>query len=228
VNTDISALHHQIIRGLLDTGACPSNADLCQLFGVEEPVLHDRLRQLADAHGVVLDPHEPRPWVIHPFSLTPTATCVESSTHTWWAPCVWCGLGVATLAGGDVRLHTRVGGESEPVVITLKDGQTVNGNQCCTHFAIRPRDAWNNVHAHCAMLLPFHSPRDAAAWASRHRLPFGEVISLEQTADLARRWYGRHADPDWKKWTIQEAQGIFQAVGLRSDFWQLGGGAGRF
>jgi len=228
MGTQLSDLHHQIIRGLVETGVCPSNAELCQLLGIEEPVLHELLHRLEDEHGIVLHPGDPRPWVIHPFSLTPTATCVESANHTWWAPCLWCGFGVATLASGEARIHTRIGGESEAVVIRVNDGYPVDGSNYCTHFAIPPRDAWNNVHAHCAMLLPFHSPPDAAAWAARHRLPLGEVISLNQTADLARRWYGGHADPDWRKWTMQEAQAIFHAVGLRSDFWRLEGGAGRF
>jgi DNA-binding GntR family transcriptional regulator len=60
----ISDLHHQIIRGLLETGASPSNAELCRFFGVEERVLHERLHRLAEEHGVVLHPLDPRPWVI--------------------------------------------------------------------------------------------------------------------------------------------------------------------
>jgi hypothetical protein len=78
------------------------------------------------------------------------------------------------------------------------------------------------------MLLPFRTEQDAHDWSQRHGLPFGEVISLDQTAALARIWYGRHADRDWHKWTVAEAQSIFHDVGLRSPFWNLGYQDGRF
>jgi hypothetical protein len=166
--------------------------------------------------------------LIHPFSLTPTSTYIQGARHGWWAPCLWCGFGVAALAGGEVRIHARIGGESEPVVITVRDGHPVENGDCCVHFAIPPRSAWNNVHAHCAMLLPHRSENDARHWSARHGLPMGEVVSLDATAALARAWYGRHADRDWHKWTMEEAQAIFHSVGLRSDFWDLGGRHGRF
>src|SRR5262249_57149373 len=31
----------------------------------------------------------------------------------WWAPCIWCALGVAALVGEDVVIHSRIGGEAE-------------------------------------------------------------------------------------------------------------------
>jgi hypothetical protein len=221
------ALHHVIIRTLIDTGACPSNAELQTRAGIAETLVLDALRKLEEIHGVVLHPAECTPWVIHPFSLTPTSTYVEGKNHGWWAPCLWCGFGVATLAGGEVQIHTRLGGEARSVVINVKDGHPTDA-EYCVHFAIPPRNAWNNVHAHCAMLLPFRNEQDARDWSTRHRLPFGEVVSLDTTAALARMWYRRHADRDWQKWTVAEAQSIFDSVGLRSTFWNLDQQSGRF
>jgi hypothetical protein len=81
-------VHHVIVRSLLDTGACPSNAELQRMLELDDTTLCAALRELADGHGVVLHPSECAPWVIHPFSVTPTATYVESSRHGWWAPCL--------------------------------------------------------------------------------------------------------------------------------------------
>lgn len=218
-----SQLHYQIIRSLLDTGRCPSHADLQQSLHLSEAGLESAFRDLEAVHGIVLHPDRVAPWIIHPFSLTPTATWVEAAGRGWWAPCLWCAFGIATLATGAVRIHSRLGGEAEPVVVALRDGHLIDGHQYCVHFAIRPSEAWNNVHAHCALLLPFRTPRDVHEWTVRHRLPLGEVVSLAQTAALAHRWYGRHADPDWRKWTIVEAQAIFEGVGFRSEFFRLAG-----
>jgi hypothetical protein len=45
--------------------------------------------------------------------------------------------------------------------------------------------------------------------------------------DLGRVWYGRHLDRDWRKWTVPEAQAVFDQVGLTGDFWRLPG-SGRY
>ncbi len=41
-------------------------------MGVALEQVEQLLRSLADSHGVVLHPYTCEPWVIHPFSLTPT------------------------------------------------------------------------------------------------------------------------------------------------------------
>jgi hypothetical protein len=164
----------------------------------------------------------------HPFSVTPTIHWVQGQRGGWWAPCVWCALGVAAIVGGEVRIHTRIGGESEALTIPVIDGEPTGVDGVFVHFAIPPARAWDNVHQHCSMVLPFRSPEEIRAWCERHRLPSGEPVPLPQVARLARLWYGSHGDPDWHKWTVAEAQDIFHEAGLRSDFWDLGAKRGKF
>ena len=110
----------------------------------------------------------------------------------------------------------------EPVELRVHGGRA-SREELLVHFARPPRDAWANVHHYCAMVLPFRSEADIDAWAARHRLPRGRTVPITQLAELAARWYGRHADPDWRKWTLAEAQAIFAGVGLTDDFWRLAG-----
>src|SRR5690349_20697483 len=104
---DLTRLHYEIIRGLIDQGYCPSNDELARRMSVPRDRLEELLRALTEIHGVVLHPHVCEPWIVHPFSLTPTLNWVEAKDgRGWWAPCVWCALGVTTLAGGEVHIHT--------------------------------------------------------------------------------------------------------------------------
>lgn len=224
----LSQLHYELIQSLLQDGRCPTNAELENRMGVVPEELEQLLRSLADIHGVVLHPHVCEAWVIHPFSLTPTINWIEKATTSWWAPCVWCALGVAVLVGGDCRIHTRYGAEGEPLVIPVMNGQPTGLDDIYVHFAIPPARAWDNVHQHCSMVLPFRSQEDINEWCHRHRLPRGEAVPLQQVAQLANNWYGFHSDPNWRKWTIAEAQDIFHRSGLRSSFWDLGGRRGKF
>jgi hypothetical protein len=45
---------------------------------------------------------------------------------------------------------------------------------------------------------------------------------LEQVWGLARAWYApdRRA-PDWRRYTLEEAEGIFRDAGLMPEFWTL-------
>lgn len=222
-------LHHHLLRGLLEKRVCPTNAELSASLGVS-PTELDRLYDELDAlHGVVLHPHVKEPWVIHPFSVVPTLHWVETgSGDGWWAPCVWCALGIAALAGGRVRIHTRWGAESEPAVIAVEDGEPCEPGTIHVHFAIPPAQAWRNVHQHCSLVLPFRTKAHLEGWCLRHGVSQGEAVPLSQVARLARLWYGRHADADWKKCSMAEAQEIFWAAGLRAKFWDLGAQPGRF
>jgi hypothetical protein len=101
------------------------------------------------------------------------------------------------------------------------DGTPIGGDEIVVHFAIPSARAWDNVHEHCSLVLPFRSIKQIEDWCSRHRLPFGQSVPLPQVAQLAKLWHGSHGNPDWHKWTIAEAQEIFHLSGLRSEFWDL-------
>lgn len=214
-------LHHAIITEIIRAGGAPSLEELAGALHLTPDALSSGLRQLEQEHGIVLHPGSFEPWIIHPFALSPTATWVESAACGFWAPCMWCALGIAALVG-DVAICTRLGGERESIEITVRGGRA-DREDLLVHFARPPREAWANVHHYCAMVLPFRTAADIDAWAVRHRLPRGRAVPLAQLAELAVRWYGRHAAPDFRKWTRAEAQAIFAAVGLTGEFWNLAG-----
>ncbi len=220
----LSAVHTALIQGLLADGRCPNHNQLAHALGVEEHSLAALLHELAAMHGVVLHPHEPECWVVHPFSTTPTLHWVSADKSGWWAPCVWCAFGIATLAGGDVQIHTRLGAEAEPLVLRVKDGYPdAEHSEVVVHFSMPPRAAWDNIHKHCALVLPFRNAGEVQTWCARHGHAYGEAVPLQNVAQLARTWYGTYARAGWRKWTVEQAQEIFHAAGLTSAFWQLGG-----
>jgi hypothetical protein len=101
-------------------------------------------------------------------------------------------------------------------------------NDISVHFAIPPARAWNNVHQHCSLVLPFDSPESICGWCERHGVAMGEAVPLQAVAALARGWYGSHASPHWRKWTVDQAQDIFTRAGLISEFWRLQARPGHF
>jgi hypothetical protein len=216
---DTARVHHEILRSFVDRGHPPRLPDDA----------HPALRRLEADHGVVLHPGTTDVWIAHPFSASPTGVWVEQrgTGRGWWAPCMWCAMGIVVLAAPDATIHARFGGEAEPAVIGVA-GATRVASDVCVHFAMPVCEAWNNVVHYCATVLPFRSAGEVAAWSARHDLPLGAVVPIAGVLELARVWYGNHLAPDWRKWTVAEAQAIFARVGLVGAHWELPAADQRF
>jgi hypothetical protein len=220
-------VHYQIIHGFVTQYHAPSAVQVAAQLGVSTEEVVESFRRLQDAHGLALHPQSTAIWVAPPFSASPTGVWVASGTRGWWAPCIWCALGISVLAAPDATVHVRLGGESKETRIVLCGGELTSAN-LMVHFSVPARDAWENIIHYCATVLPFECLEDVTDWCDRHALPQGDVVALEKVLVLAREWYGRYLDQDWAKWTLKEAQAIFDRVGLRGDAWRLPSGEGVF
>jgi hypothetical protein len=214
--------HHEVLSAIVRRGYPPRLDELASALAVSRDEAAAALRRLHDGHGLVLPPGSTDVWIAHPFSASPAAIWVAAGARGWWAPCMWCAMGVVALAAPSATIHARYAGEHEAAAIEVRDGEVVSASaDFVVHFAHPPRDAWRNVVHWCATVLPFRRAGEVASWCERHGLPLGAIVPAAQVAALGRAWYGRHLDADWRKWTVAEAQAIFEQVDLRGDFWRL-------
>jgi hypothetical protein len=224
---EISLLHQRILQHILSHGHAPDNGTLAAEFGVSEQELVSALQSLADYHGVVLHPHSPRIWVIHPFSLAPTNFVVENSKGQWWSNCAWCALGAAALLDTDVTIRTALGADGHQVELHIRDGELLETGYW-VHFPVPMHQAWENVIYTCSTMLLFESESEVNAWCQRHAISKGDLQPVSTIWDFAKVWYGRHLEPDWKKWSTDEAARIFQRFGLIGPTWELQSSDQRF
>lgn len=215
-----SAIHHHLIRGLIEDGFTPDMDKLQKLVAAEQTSIVEALKGLEQSHSLVCHPGTSKPWVVSPFTLSPTATWVQAGKRGWWAPCMWCALGIAALVQDDVVIHCRIAGKAEDIDLHVHGGN-VRENDIIVHFPVPARNAWDNVHYYCATVLPFRKEADVDEWSHRHAIPKGAVVPIAQVAELGRAWYGNYADSEWQKWSIDEAREIFARVGLEGPFWAL-------
>ncbi|MBX2873474.1 MAG: alkylmercury lyase family protein [Saprospiraceae bacterium] len=215
-----SILHHAILDHIIKEGYAPEVASLAQLLSETEAEVERALYALQDYHGVVLHPNSPKVWVIHPFSLAPTNFLVSSRRGEWWGNCAWCSLGVAALLQEDVSIRTTSGAHGETLEIQIVDGQ-IQPPELLIHFPIPMMKAWDNVIYTCSTMLAFRTEAEIDKWCERHDIAKGDVQPLSHIWEFASKWYGQHLNPDWKKWTLQEAKEIFDEFGLTHPVWQL-------
>jgi hypothetical protein len=88
--------------------------------------------------------------------------------------------------------------------------------------------AWDNVTYTCSTMLVFDAPTAVDRWCVQHAIPRGDVQPVSTVWAFAQAWYGRHLDPEWTKWTTDEARALFQRFGLTSPTWALPVSAARF
>jgi hypothetical protein len=70
-------------------------------------------------------------------------------------------------------------------------------------------------------MLLFRSEEHLDRWLEETGSRRGELLTLEQLRVMADEWYGSKLDPDWRRKTPEEAQAIFDRIGLSGDFWRL-------
>ena len=228
-NTQVSnsILHHTILKFIIDHGYAPDVDELSHILQTSEPEITAGLQNLQDDHGVVLHPNSNKIWVIHPFSLAPSPFLVRCGDREWWGTCAWCSLGIATLLDQDVIITTTLGANGKQIDLHIENGDIIE-TDLYVHFPIRMVDAWDNVIYTCSTMLVFESEYQIETWSKRHRIQKGDVQPINKIWEFARVWYGNHLNPDWKKWTLEEAKAIFDQFDLTSEIWNIPASGSRF
>ena len=73
-------------------------------------------------------------------------------------------------------------------------------------------------------MLLFRSEEHIDRWCHDWNQPHGATLTLQQGWSLAQLWYGPdRRDPNWRRFTLDEAHAIFASLGLTSPFWNLSG-----
>lgn len=222
-----SNLHYSIIRHIIDKGFAPSVDDLSTLLDADKQAVIQGLYDLQEYHGVVLHPYQPKVWVIHPFSLAPSNFYVKSDKGEWWGNCAWCSLGVAALLNDNVKIFTTIGAETKQIEINIINGEIQETNYFI-HFPIPMTNAWDNVVYTCSNMLIFESAEQIETWTKKHNIPKGDIQSIEKIWQFSKKWYGNHLNPEWTKWTMDDAKKIFAEFGLNNKIWDLGESKERF
>jgi hypothetical protein len=220
-------LHYTILKHIIDEGFAPDLETLSILLKADPAEVQQELYALQDYHGIVLHPNNSKIWVIHPFSLAPTNFFVRSAKGEWWGNCAWCSLGVAALLKEDLTISTNLGAHDEQVIIHIINGE-VSEKKLLVHFPIPMKNAWDNVIYTCSNMLVFKDEEQIDQWTKRHHIPKGDIQPITNVWEFSKKWYGKHLNPDWEKWTMQEAKDIFLKFSLTGRIWDIETSASRF
>lgn len=70
-------------------------------------------------------------------------------------------------------------------------------------------------------MLLFRSEEHIGRWSERRGNSMGATLTPHQGWRLAEAWYADRLSPDWARKTPDEAQAVFDSIGLIGEFWAL-------
>jgi hypothetical protein len=220
IDKDDEAVRGALTRAIADLGYAPGLDDLAAGLSRTASDVAGSLQRLAAAHALLLHPGTTRPWVVHPFALSPGSCWVQTPRGGYWANCLYCACGIAAAMRCDAHIHTHYGGEAEAATFHVVDGALVDTGDVF-HLSTPAARWWDNVIFACASFQPFKSAAAVDDWCRRHDLPKGAVLSLPQLWAFAGDWYGGYLAETWRKRSAPQAQDVFRRHGLTGPFWTL-------
>jgi alkylmercury lyase-like protein len=125
-------------------GRPPAVAETAAALGVGEDEAADAYRRLEQARVIVLAPGTLDVWMANPLSAIPTPFRAETESGSYWGNCIWDGLGVIAMLGGDGTLATSCPDCGEAMTLTVEKRalQPAGG---VVHFAVPARRWWDNI-----------------------------------------------------------------------------------
>ena len=125
-------------------GAIPRVPEIAGELGVSTDEVRRALQRLADGHLIVLDPKSGEVRMANPLSAVPTSFHVETPRGSFYGNCVWDGLGVVAMLGGDGAVRTACPDCNEPMTLDVRGGQLARVD-AVVHFAVPARRWWDDI-----------------------------------------------------------------------------------
>ena len=123
-----TAVRLQVMRASVETGRVPDAGEVAHVLDLPEATVVDAFHQLHDSHVAVLEPgHTDRLRMANPFSAVPTPFRISIGERSWWGNCVWDGLGIIAMLGGNGVMATTCPDCGQPEGVGIADGQLQHG-----------------------------------------------------------------------------------------------------
>ena len=202
-------------------GRPPSPAELAARLELDPAAVDAALRELHDAHALVLTAAGDGIRMAHPFSAWPMGFVVRDGDDLWWGGCAWDSFGIVAAVGRRLEILTTCPGCGRELRYAAGPDTPPDATGLVVRLPRPAREWWDDVVATCTHIRTFCSPEHVAAWRGRTGAADGTVVELEQLWRLALPWYGDRLDPDWTPHTRARNQALLDETGLTGDFWAL-------
>lgn len=132
-----------LYRSFVEEGRPPVHAEIAGALGLSPAEVEASLRRLHDGHVIVLAPGSTYVWMANPLSAIPTAYPVRVGGRAYFGNCIWDGLGVVAMLGGQGEVGTWCADCAEPMVVEVREGHA--SGEGIVHYAVPARSWWDDI-----------------------------------------------------------------------------------
>ncbi|MFI0480143.1 alkylmercury lyase family protein [Actinomadura sp. 9N215] len=205
-------------------GRAPSVAELARRTRSTAEAVQGVLRDLAEAHALVLTPDGDAVRMAHPFTSAPMAFTVTPldgyDDRRWWGGCAWDSFGISAALWLDVRVDTACPQCGSP--ISFQTGpETAPPQPLAVRFPRPAAEWWDDVVGTCTMIRAFCDRDHAERWTTDNAPGSGYIADATTVWRLAGPWYGDRLDPEFRPHSREHNQGLLEECGLTGPFWKL-------
>lgn len=139
-----NAVRLHIYERFVAAGQPPPAAETATALGIGEEEAAEAYRELERQHVIVLAPGTTNVWMANPLSAIPTPFRAETAQGSFWGNCVWDGLGVISMLGGEGSLAASCADCGDPLALHVS-GYELEPAEAVAHFAVPARRWWDNI-----------------------------------------------------------------------------------
>jgi hypothetical protein len=144
-DTDLNQAIRRFVYGyIVEHGFAPTIGVLAEHLCKPAADIKAALLRLSEGHAVMAHPESCELWRAAPFSAVPTAFEVRSGEKSWWANCIWDGLGVLAALHKDGQVLTSCPCCNQPMTLTVKDGK-LQPAEGAIYFQLPVRDWYRDI-----------------------------------------------------------------------------------
>jgi hypothetical protein len=211
-----------IARSIKTRGKIPTIATVAADLGKDVAAVDASFGRLADGRVFRSRKGSHEIYAYSPFSAVPTDFFVTAGGRVWFAIDAWDALGIPAALGETGVIETHCADCSESLVVEVEaNGDTELQTWTVMQVGVPARDFWKDIDYTESTINLFRSEEHAERWRDKAKPPATTILPIEQATALANAWYKDKLDPDWRRFTSDEAEALFDELALDPEFWRL-------
>ena len=138
------ALRNHVYRRFVELGRAPTLAEIAAELALSLEEAEAGLRELHDAHALVLERDRPEIRMANPFSAVPTSHRVEAGGRSWYASCAWDAFGIPAALDTDGHVASSCPDCGEAIEIDVVARRPVPDRDV-VHLLLPARRWWDDI-----------------------------------------------------------------------------------
>ena len=128
----------------MKTGKVPLIDDIASGLGKSRPEVVSAVKNLADAHMLVLQGETGEVLMANPFSAVPTPFLVRAGGVDYFGNCIWDAMGVPSMLRQDATIRASCGDCGTAMELIVRNGE-LQASEGLVHFALPALKWWKDI-----------------------------------------------------------------------------------